>query len=749
MESANTALTLTTSPHAATQHFSLFVGGVKKTTPFKSITLQQLYKRVKSNRYAAQTAAIRALRFDSPEQKALKLKLDNVTPAGVFSKRNNLGMVVRSGCVMLDYDKVRNTKGLDLVLRHDPVLGPSIMFSFISPRGGRKVLVAVDPTLPHDQCYAAVVDYITWKYPGLPKIDQSGKDVSRSCLLCHDPEAYLNPNHRTPITFPIKAGLADLFDSSRNPFPKSERTSYNTASLEPWIQAVEASTDFPDDYNSWFRIGFALATLGEGGREFFHRVSRMSPKYNEAECDRQFTLSLRNGTGAITVGTFKHICKEAGIRPDDDTTSDDGLEDQPTPCLPDDLFSRLPTLLRDCCDAFASPRERDVMLLGGLAVLSGCFPGVGGTYNRRDHGLNLFVFIIAPAASGKGTLAWARYLAQPWHTRLIADSKAARDQYDAQLAASKNKENPVPPPVGPTPRQQLYLPANTTAAAMLTQLEDNGGRGIICETEADTLSGALGADFGNFSDLLRKAFHHEPVSVLRKTDRQYIDIPRPALSIALTGTPDQVARLLKTAEDGLVSRNLFYTFTQNPAWRNVGPQAGPSLDEHFAPLAADMLQFIEACPQPSEDVPYPVQITFSADDWERLNKAGKAGLEEAHDAAGGVGASTAYRLGLIAWRIAGLLTVLRCYDNGEVPDGIIEAASVDITSALAIMDTVRAHALVVLASLSKTSPKSTNDHAVKAEKQAEVRRLRALPTSIRDIVKVTGVAKSTVQAWVS
>ncbi|GAA4054416.1 hypothetical protein GCM10022409_46850 [Hymenobacter glaciei] len=51
------------------------------------------------------------------------------------------------------------------------------------------------------------------------------------------------------------------------------------------------------------------------------------------------------------------------------------------------------------------------MLLGTLAVLSGCFPAVGGTYNKRRFGLNLFAFIIAPAASGKGTLAWARRLA--------------------------------------------------------------------------------------------------------------------------------------------------------------------------------------------------------------------------------------------------------------------------------------------------------------------------------------------------
>ena len=98
----------------------------------------------------------------------------------------------------------------------------------------------------------------------------------------------------------------------------------------------------------------------------------------------------------------------------------------------------------------------------------------------------------------------------------------------------------------------MALPSNTTAAALQTALAENDGRGIMCETETDTLSGALGADFGNFSDVLRKAFHHEPVSLLRKTDRQHLDLERPALSIALTGTPGQLPRLMPTAEDGLV-----------------------------------------------------------------------------------------------------------------------------------------------------------------------------------------------------
>ena len=282
--------------------------------------------------------------------------------------------------------------------------------------------------------------------------------------------------------------------------------------------------------------------------------------------------------------------------------------------FPPAVYDALPDYLRRCCAPFEG-HEKAVMLLGTLAVLSGCFPAVGGTYNTRRHWLNLFVFIIAPAASGKGTLGWARKLAHPWHKRLTDASKAARAEYDAELAVYKNagkaKASLTPPPDAPPAYKLLYLPGNTTAAALATALAENDGRGIMCETETDTLSGALGADFGNFSDVLRKAFHHEPVSLLRKTDRQHLDLERPALSIALTGTPGQLPRLMPTAEDGLVSRFLFYTFEQTAVWQDVGPSAGPALDSYFDALGGELSRMIEATPGPDETGAYPQARTNS------------------------------------------------------------------------------------------------------------------------------------------
>ncbi|AWM34188.1 DUF3987 domain-containing protein [Hymenobacter nivis] len=433
-------------------------------------------------------------------------------------------------------------------------------------------------------------------------------------------------------------------------------------------------------------------------------------------------------------------------------------ENGPAAPLPDTfpaaVYDALPDYLRRCCERFDG-HERAVMLLGTLAVLSGCFPAVGGTYAKRRYGLNLFAFIIAPAASGKGTLGWARRLAQPYHKMLTDASKAARLDYDADLAAYKNagkaKASLTPPPAAPPPYKLLYLPGNTTAAALQTALAENDGRGIMCETEADTLTGALGADFGNFSDVLRKAFQHEPISLLRKTDRQHLDLARPALSIALTGTPGQLPRLMPTAEDGLVSRFLFYTFAQTPTWQDVSPSAGPALDPYFDALGQELTRMIAAAPEaPDEASTYPVEITLTPADWQRVNEAGAAGLDEALTVGGGAGGSSAFRLGLIAWRVAGLLTVLRCFENGEAPAGRLLADPVDVGTALAIMDTARAHALAVLASL--PAPAGTahaGRYAAKAGQEAKVKELHAAGLSVRAVAELVGVPKSTVSRWLA
>ena len=79
----------------------------------------------------------------------------------------------------------------------------------------------------------------------------------------------------------------------------------------------ERCLDITGDYGSWRDIGFALADgLGEAGRTYFHRVSKFYPKYNAKEADKQFTQCLKGRKSGITIKTFFHKAKEAGIQTD-------------------------------------------------------------------------------------------------------------------------------------------------------------------------------------------------------------------------------------------------------------------------------------------------------------------------------------------------------------------------------------------------------------------------------------------------
>ena len=77
-----------------------------------------------------------------------------------------------------------------------------------------------------------------------------------------------------------------------------------------WIRIQKGSYAYRD----WLRLGFAIADgLGEDGRQLFHELSRLCPKYDEAECDKQYTHCLNGRGSGVTVKTFFQMAKEAGV----------------------------------------------------------------------------------------------------------------------------------------------------------------------------------------------------------------------------------------------------------------------------------------------------------------------------------------------------------------------------------------------------------------------------------------------------
>lgn len=75
----------------------------------------------------------------------------------------------------------------------------------------------------------------------------------------------------------------------------------------------EAQASLLNDYDDYLHCTFALANLGERGRELMHRVARLSPKYDAKDCDRKFDNCLSKGDGRISLATFVKMAKDAGV----------------------------------------------------------------------------------------------------------------------------------------------------------------------------------------------------------------------------------------------------------------------------------------------------------------------------------------------------------------------------------------------------------------------------------------------------
>ncbi len=354
-----------------------------------------------------------------------------------------------------------------------------------------------------------------------------------------------------------------------------------------------------------------------------------------------------------------------------------------TPLIPNEVYENLPELLKTGCDVFQG-RERDMFLTGALAILSGCFDAVSGLYDGRKVYANLFAFIVAGAGNGKGVLIFAKALGQRLH-------KAIKE---ASISQANTSNTPV--------RTTLFIPANSSAAAFIKLLVDNGGSGIMCETEADALSDTLNQDWGNFSHLIRGGFQHESVSYARKLNNELGEIDNPRLSILLSGTPGQFQKLIKSIDNGLFSRFMFYTFAGKRVWRDVSPAGKTNLTTHFEALSERVFSMANTINSNA------INFELTQSQWSTLNSEFSQRLEAINqfdddDDAGG----SVLRLGLITFRIAMLLSVVRAASAGTISENII-CSDIDFTSALTISGIYMQHALFMMDTLPKTASTKPN-----------------------------------------
>jgi len=376
------------------------------------------------------------------------------------------------------------------------------------------------------------------------------------------------------------------------------------------------------------------------------------------------------------------------------------------PPLPSIVYDHLPALLSDSAGLFDDPVEKDVFLLSSLGVLSGCLPNIEGIYFEEPVSPHLYLFITAPAGSGKGKMKWSRYFGQTIHEHLITLTKSNRAEYLLQmeyyLNLSRKERQEESRPANPL-RRMLFIPANSSASAFIQALADNNFKGIVFETEADTLAHTFKQEWGNFSDVLRKAFHHESTSLFRRKDDEFIEIEDPHLAIVLSGTPRQVHNMMPDAENGLFSRFLYYAFRDEGEFRH--PFQSPQKIDYigyFRRAGKRVYDFYQKLLFLKKAIPF----TLTPDQGDLLTAEFNRKLQRSKLLLGDDFDANTKRLGLITFRLAMILSALHVLEDGKLQPEII-CRDIDFSTALTIASTLEKHAIAVYQNLAENTLSST------------------------------------------
>jgi hypothetical protein len=676
----------------------------------KNITLSEVLEQIKSEpklKIRIETLRKQLVEGNKTAYNQAKKSLLAFSPSGTFANGRKADLLeTYTQYIILDIDKLSQETLQNIKQTVQEI--PYTLTCFTSPSGaGVKIIVEVDSeSADHCNAYNQVKTFYEAQLQ--QTIDRSGKDVSRLCFYSYDPDIFINENH---LIFEIDKeynGKEILFQNPILPHTTAQKVLSLGEDLPPRLQVLPSGEDLGGAFLHAMLLTQKKMHFTEGNRNnFVYLFASNCNRLGITEADAQaysnteFLELAPSEIRQTVTSAYKHHQSEFGKYQKQNNKNRNftaysqhnkpplgGLEDKlaigkvfppgedldgasidqlllSTPFLPEEIFPLLPDLLREGCDILHDKRQRDVYLTSALSILSGCIHNITGIYDGDTTYTNIFSFIVAPAASGKGALKYARVLGEAYHDKLVEESNRAKQIFATETAiyketlakAIKNGSTLPDEPKEP-PFKTLFIPANTSSSMVMQHLNHNEGFGILCESEADTMGNSLKSEWSNYSDLLRKAFHFEPLSLSRKSSKEFIEIKEPRLSVAISGTPEQIVKLIPNAENGLFSRFIFYAFSTKATWRDVSRKAQRiSYSKFFKELATRALTFIEYIKDQEID------FDLTDEQWASLNSDFAQHLKRAYVFQGGEALSFIKRSGVIQFRIAMLLTAIRLHED--------------------------------------------------------------------------------------
>ena len=739
--------------------------GSVRSKQSQTISLQEYVNKVRSNTFKAQVEEYRrlaALPGHEAEAQRVKDGMPCIVPAGVCSGGHAVkNLVKHSGLLQIDMDHtlLRTTEVCRLLCELPYV---TVVHKSFSQNGVRAFVrvAAEDVMRNYEQLYAAVGEAVSRH--AAHNYDSKCKILTQPSFYSWDADAYYNPDAETfkmqwgeetgkeagtisetaanaggtvsrgiisEVTDSGKAvsggAISEVTDSGVTDSEKSASGATAPGFLVQFLNDFEHRNPFRrgERNDLALKLGRVSRSKGFSKKELEEVISLFIRRYAATDftaedirqritAGYQFIDSLPQKTEIPGEGSNRvHFPYDPAEPPDAGSEEEDLLEKNnelraQSPYIPDSAYSGLPQFLKDCVQYASDPRERDITLLGSLNCCSALFPGVSFFYKNALYSSHFYHALVANAAAGKGVVAFILSLldaTQEYYDRQRRDQKKAFEK--AQMAweaevhqALREHRSPDSDKKPEEPKAKYLKTSSTTSKSrLLEQLATNGELGChMSSTEINTLISSLAQDYGKYEDILCKAAHHEEISQSYKIDGDPIVVPRPHLALIMSGTPEQFTGFFRSHENGLYSRFLIYTRQLNPHWETCAPGEGRvDLREHFHTLGKKLFEMHKLL------LESPTLVTFTPGQWERHTQQFGVWLKSALVEGKEFTTSIVFRHGLLAMRLASILTIFRKWDDYRYAKEYC-CTDADFDTAMQIIATVIEHSLLLGTSLPDT-----------------------------------------------
>ena len=697
------------------------------------MTLEEFVKLLRGERWKVQVEEYQRLKASGRETEAKKLKrkLAALVIAGrCDGSHAETNLKQWSGDAMLDVDKCNGRVSEFLQVLKDT---PWVKAAWRSVSyDGLKLVVRVEAESVDE--YRLAYALVAWHVAQLLAFpcDMSCKNPTRPCFASYDPEAFFRPDtevfpwRRFVTEHPDRVGeiLAEL--KVKTPAGASGPPVAASGMLHTFFNEFLEQNPFVDGKKNEFllKLGRIARYKGVGEEELARLKTLAVERLAGMGCaagdippriDSGYRYADMN-KGSGTPASRAHKAQGSPMRYSEPNEGEEEAElekleadklRREVPCLPDELFDRLPDFLKRGLTHVRNKRERDILLLSMITNISGCLPGVRMNYGGMVYSADLYLVALAGSGRGKGVMQLAAILPaaiQEYYDELNRkDEREYRQKLlkwnlEERLAAQEKRVPDLDQcPEMPVERILKVAP-NISKSQLILALEAGGAVGLVMNaSELDMISSAMHQEYGKHDDVMRAASQHEEVSSYFKTDHRLVIVSDPHLALCASGTPAQLHKFISSLENGMYSRVAFYVGQAHWEYKSANPgKARLDMRAYFKGMGEELLRmFIFLSGSPTE-------VVFTEEQWkehtERFRTYLREVVAEDDDSPGAI----VLRHGLMMSRIAMVLTALRkCEPQWNTSEW--KCSDEDFHTAMQIVDVLLEHSLLLSTSMDDTA----------------------------------------------